>query len=206
MKVFENDILGLRNMGKNLVVRDCYTQMFKEMDQWFKEKPTGIFVVTGSPGIGKSVFMGYVAAQLAAKDVPFVIQRGLNFWSREAGGPVVDHEKTESVRLLKRREVVLLFDPIDVKSKVIMLREVGRTIIFTSPSIESYASVFKQQVEYSTRRFMPIWSLPELQQHRQELFPEKTEDEVKEAHSVLGGSFRLLRRNLSQGETAENII
>ena len=193
-------------MGKNLVVRDCYVKMFKEMGQWFKEKPAGLFVVTGTPGIGKSVFMGYVAARLAANNIPFVIQRGPNFWSRDKGGPVVKHGKVEPEELLQRREVVFLFDPFDATSDLKMLREVGRTIIFTSPSMKSYNAVWKQ-LEYRTRRFMPIWSLEELQKHCQELFPpERTEDEVKKVYEDLGGSLRWLRRNLVQGETAEKIL
>ena len=67
-------------MGNKLVVRDCYIKMKEEIATWLKETaeaPTGLFVVTGTPGAGKSVFLAFVAAYFAEENKrPIVIQRG----------------------------------------------------------------------------------------------------------------------------------
>ena len=55
------NVLGMPDVGKKLVVRTCYTQLYELITNWLKQefaKPgiKGVFAITGTPGIGKSVF------------------------------------------------------------------------------------------------------------------------------------------------------
>ena len=78
---FENVVLGANDMKKKLVVRTCFLEMRKLAIDWMEAElkggmPTGVFVITGSPGIGKSVFLAYFVAYLCEKGYNVVIQRG----------------------------------------------------------------------------------------------------------------------------------
>ena len=95
---FKNFILGTADMKNKLVVRDSYVKMQDEIVKWLSNRdlPTGLFVVTGTPGTGKSVFLAFVAAYFAEENKrPIVIQRGKEWWSRPVGGKVTFHGKSE---------------------------------------------------------------------------------------------------------------
>ena len=94
---FENVVLGVIDMGTKLVVRKCFLEMRKLAIDWMEAElkggmPTGVFVITGTPGIGKSVFLAYFAAYLCEKGYDIVIQRGQEWWSH-ASGKATTHEK-----------------------------------------------------------------------------------------------------------------
>ena len=94
---FENVALGANDMKKKLVVRKCFLETRKLAIDWMEAElkggmPTGVFVITGTPGIGKSVFLAYFAAYLCEKGYNVVIQRGQKWWSH-ASGKATTHEK-----------------------------------------------------------------------------------------------------------------
>ena len=161
-------------------------------DKFKLEMPVGMFVITGTPGIGKSVFLAYMVAFLVEQGYGIVIQIGQKFWSRQSGsGKTVAHEE-QKPKLLKNPQVVLLADPRGGKDNEIEQRRAGCTIVFTSLRESCYKVPFKQQSNYSERRYMPIWSSEELVKHRKVLFPTYEEKDVINAHALLGGSVRWL--------------
>ena len=185
-------------MKKRLVVRQCYTQMRVQIMNWLNDKfklemPVGMFVITGTPGIGKSVFLAYMVAFLVEQGYGIVIQRGQKFWSRQSGsGKTVADGKTEP-KLLEDAKAVLLADPLGSETaSVVEHRFAGCTIVFTSLRERCYNKTWKQQSPYSERRYMPIWSREELVRHRKVLFPTYEEKDVRNAHALLGGSVRWL--------------
>ncbi|CAK9067354.1 unnamed protein product [Durusdinium trenchii] len=94
------------------------------------ESRTGFFVITGTPGIGKSIFLAYMAGFLAEKNYDIVIQRGQEWWSR-TGGEIAAHGEEKPLNFLKRAETVLLFDPIGGENKTALQnRDRGCTMIF----------------------------------------------------------------------------
>ena len=215
---FSKHILGDGSMKKRLVVRQCYTQMRVQIMNWLNDKfklemPVGMFVITGTPGIGKSVFLAYMVAFLVEKGYGIVIQIGQKFWSRQSGsGKTVAHGKTEP-KLLEDANAVLLADPLGGKDNQIEHRRAGCTIVFTSLRESCYKVSFKQQSNYSERRFMPVWSREELVKHREVLFPTYEEKDVINAHALLGGSVRWLAdlvneqgRIPDQSEAAQRLI
>ena len=178
VKKFSNNILGDGSMNDKLIVRQCYIQMRAQIMDWLEQKfnlktPIGMFVIAGTPGIGKSVFLAYMVAFLVEKGYGIVIQRGQKFWSRQSGsGRTVAHEEQKPFQLLNNPQVVLLADPLGSETaSVVEHRFVGCTIVFTSLRERSYNKTWKQQSPYSERRYMPIWSREELVRHREVLFP-----------------------------------
>ena len=196
---FSNNILGDWSMKKRLVVRQCYTQMRVQIMNWLNDKfkletLIGMFVITGTPGIGKSVFLAYMVAFLVEQGYSIVIQRGQKFWSRQSGsGKTVAHREEKPFLQLEDAKVVLLADPLGSETaSVVEHRFAGCTIVFTSLRERCYNKTWKQQSPNSERRYMPIWSREELVRHREVLFPTYEEKDVIDAHALLGGSVRWL--------------
>ncbi|CAE7446764.1 RIN1 [Symbiodinium sp. CCMP2456] len=196
---FEHTILGVGDMKKTMIVRECYAQMSAQITGWLDEKhaqedPTGMFIVTGTPGIGKSVFLAYMAALLAEKGYSIVIQRAAMFWSLESKKETAAHGEEKPIILLQNREVVLLADPGGGgTSQNVQYRPLGCTLVFVSLHEAHYKESLKQQSNHSERRFMPVWSEAEVGGHHKVLFPDKGETTAKEAYWLLGGSVRWLR-------------
>ena len=198
-------------MGNKLVVRDCYIKMKEEIATWLKETaeaPTGLFVVTGTPGTGKSVFLAFLAANFAEENKrPIVIQRGNRWCSRPVGGKVVSHGENKPLGLLDSSETLLLADPIGGENKAVVYRPQGCTIVFTSPSHTSYHSAWGQLQRHSTKRFMPIWKATEVWTHAAALFGvEPNKAKVDEAYALVGGCVRWLQRVVVKKQEAKNVI
>ncbi|CAE7805689.1 CRN16, partial [Symbiodinium necroappetens] len=210
---FKNFILGVTDMGDKLVVRDCYIKMKEEIATWLKEMakaPTGLFVVTGTPGTGKSVFLAFVAAYFAEENKSaIVIQRGNRWWSRPVAGKTVSHGETKPLGLLDSSETLLLADPIGGENKAaVEYRAQGCTIVFTSPSHTSYHSAWSQLQRHSTKRFMPIWKAAEVWKHAAALFEgaELDRANVEDAYAKVGGCVRWLQRVLVKKQEAKKIL
>ena len=198
VKEFDTYILGNEGLDSKLIVRPCYPKMREEAMKWletrFSSKRTGLFVITGTPGIGKSIFLAYMAGFLAEKNYDIVIQRGQEWWSR-AGGKVVAHGEQKPLNFLKNAETVLLFDPIGGENRTpLQNRDMGCTMVFTSPSRSSHHSAYNQQRVHSAVRFMPVWTKEEVQRFKHVMFaPDPLEESVNKAYSSLGGTVRLLQ-------------
>ena len=199
---FAHNILKKRDMNKRLVLRKCYMDMCSLVHKWllhnFSQEDMGVFVITGTPGIGKSVFLAYVASRLAEEGIKIVIQLGKRWWSR-ISGQTITHNDTWPVKL-HHSKTVLLADPVGGEnSQPVDPRMRGCTIIFTSPQQKNYDSVWKQAEGRSKRYFMPVWSEEEVLNHWKAggiLQICKEEADVKKAYSMIGGSVRYLHKLL----------
>ncbi|CAJ1417059.1 unnamed protein product [Effrenium voratum] len=201
---FAHNILGKRDMNKRLVLRKCYMDMCSLVHKWllhnFSQEDMGVFVITGTPGIGKSVFLAYVASRLAEEGINIVIQLGKRWWSRISGQTITMHTEKKRDMLLDQSKTVLLADPVrGENSQPVDPRMRGCTIIFTSPQQKNYDSVWKQAEGRSKRYFMPVWSEEEVLNHWKAggiLQICKEEADVKKAYSMIGGSVRYLHKLL----------
>ena len=181
VKTFKHDILGLHDMKKKMVIRECYTQMQSHIVTWLngifnpplkegeeRMTPGGLLIVTGTPGIGKSVFLAYMAVILIAEGYNIVIQRGQEWWSK-VGDKIVAYDK-KPIWLLKDAKTVQLFDPLAGGKVELDARARGCSIVFTSPHGGSYKVAYKQKLHKPKVLFMPIWSKPEVLRHKTVLF------------------------------------
>ena len=220
VKIFKQDILGLQNMNHSMVIRECYTLMQGQIVAWLNglfnpalkdgaKRPTigGLLIVTGTPGIGKSVFLAYMAVILIAEGYDIVIQRGNEWWSH-IGGKAQAHRRATPSEMLEKDTTVLLFDPLAGGKVELEARSRGCSIVFTSPHGGSYKVAFKQETDEPTVLFMPIWSKDEVLQHKATLFQhvlgktaEETAKTVEEAYDLLGGSARWLMKLLKARDT-----
>ena len=220
VKIFKQAILGLQNMKRNMVIRECYTHLQGQIVAWLKgifnpalangeERPMigGLLIVTGTPGIGKSIFLAYMAVILIAEGYDIVIQRGNEWWSH-IGGKARAHGEVKPGALLGQETTVLLFDPLAGGKVELDARPRGCSIVFTSPHGGSYKVAFKQETCRPTVLYMPTWSKPEVLQHKAALFQhvldkeaEETAKIVEEAYDLLGGSVRWLMQVLKEGGT-----
>ena len=220
VKIFKQDILGLQNMNHSMVIRECYTLMQGQIVAWLNglfnpalkdgaKRPTigGLLIVTGTPGIGKSVFLACVAVILIAESYDIVIQRG-NWWWSHIGGKVRAHRRATPSELLEKETTVLLFNPLAGGKAELDARPRGCSIVFTSPHGGSYKVAAKQETCRPTFLYMPTWSKPEVLQHKAALFQhvlgkkaEETAKIVEEAYDLLGGSVRWLMQLLKEGGT-----
>ena len=219
LKTFKQDILGLKDMKKKMVIRECYTQLQDRIMTWLngifnppleegqeRVTPGGLLIVTGTPGIGKSVFLAYMAVILIAEHYDIVIQRGEMWWSC-IKAKAKAYGKTNPLQLLEHSTTVLLFDPLAGGKVELDARARGCSIVFTSPHGGSYKVAYKQELEEPTVLFMPIWSKPEVLAHKAVLFlhsldniAEETANKmVAEAYGLLGGSVRWLVKLLKAG-------
>ena len=201
---FEHDMLGKAETGNKLGIRNCFTSMYEDLVKpWLNSfepaTPFGAFVITGTPGIGKSVFLAYVASRLAEEGINIVIQLGKRWWSR-ISGQTITHNDTWPVKLLDDSKTVLLADPVGGEnSQPVDPRMCGCTIIFTSPQQKNYDSVWKQAEGRSERYSMPVWSEEEVLNHWKAggiLQVCKQEADVKMAYAMIGGSVRYLGKLL----------
>lgn len=181
LKTFKQDILELQDMKKKMVIRECYTQLQDRIMTWLNRifnppltegeermTPEGLLIVTGTLGIGKSVFLAYMAVILIAEDYDIAIQRGDMWWSC-IKGKATPYGKTTPVLLLERSTTVLLFDPLAGGKVELDARARGCSIVFTSHG-GSYKVAYQQKLEEPSVLFMPIWSKPEVLAHKAVLF------------------------------------
>ena len=229
LKGFKQDILGLKDMKKKMVIRKCYTELKDRIMTWLngifnpplegqeRMTPGGLLIVTGTPGIGKSVFLAYMAVFLIAEHYDIVIQRAEMWWSC-IKGKAIAYGETKPLQLLQQATTVLLFDPLAGGRVRLDARARGCSIVFTSPNGGSYKVAYKQESVEPAVLFMPIWSKTEVLMHKAVLFlhrldniPEETANKmVEEAYGLLGGSVRWLGKLLKAGsdlsQTASNMI
>lgn len=196
---FNADILGDGYMQKGLVLRACYVQICAILTKWLGKKfeletPRGLFVITGTPGMGKSVLLGYIAVYLA-DEYDLVIRRNYTWYSRQAGPNQKTVKHKEEPQMLQKSSTVLLIDPVGGKTTDdVKHRARGCTIVFISLRMKPYHSAFSQSAEHATRLYQPIWSKSELEKHHSTLFKGQSQEDVQNAHDLLGGSVRWLRR------------
>lgn len=118
------------------------------------------FVVTGSPGIGKSYFLLYIMWRLVqnspAEDPPTIVVQYKGKLALCFQGSKVFKGSIESFETqLENPNTWLLVDGMEP-----VFRN-AKTIVFTSPNLNVYSAFLKEVL--STELFMPVWSFDELQ-------------------------------------------
>lgn len=119
--------------------------------------PNGV-VITGNPGIGKSVgLLNYILWQCAQKRRTVVFES----LSDDTKSPVVEvMGRPMGVAALKRRETWYFVDPGAHETAKEPLRRPAFTIIATSPNRSHYRRFLK---DVGWRLWLPVWTAEELQ-------------------------------------------
>ncbi|KAA1080753.1 hypothetical protein PGT21_019414 [Puccinia graminis f. sp. tritici] len=166
LELKESYILGDENLGDRLLVRPVY----KELCEFFKANAYNRWVVTGTPGIGKTFFSLYymwIAAR-AKKTVvwqPPFLPEHLSYLMTSSGVELVGTWDSEITDALATSDAVHIVD-----GKAPKLRKVW-TLLVTSPQHNHYHQFLKEN--NSKLLYMPPWSYEELQTCKAILYPDE---------------------------------
>ncbi|EGG19912.1 hypothetical protein DFA_07019 [Cavenderia fasciculata] len=147
------------------------------------------FVVTGNPGIGKSVFIYYMMWVISQMKATIVV-RSYHSDTKDAYyvytydqhvKPVVLRTLSHSDVLphLKDKKTFYLVDSLDVSNHA------AKTIVVSSPDPSKYKEFLKDAD--STRRYLPPWKKRELDTVRPLLYPSVTQVELDQLWNKWGG-------------------
>ncbi|CAM9756354.1 unnamed protein product [Ectocarpus sp. 4 AP-2014] len=173
---------GTPSLGSKLFIRPCY----KDLAELILGGDSSYIAVTGTPGIGKSMFGYYLLYLLRCqgKTVVFQVKRA---WYRFSDAGVIKGDYKDFLRagFLFRNghdcDSWFLCDPDDRPREMLP----GTTVVWASPKKGTVHEFMKQPsaVQY----FMPVWSQDELLECRRAVFNHVEGIDVERAFGVVGG-------------------
>lgn len=174
---------------KALYFRDSYVDLFEKI-LFNLNNPdssaclTGM-AITGNPGIGKSVFLFYVMWRISSmKEVGTVILRrakdyGL-IYVLDKDGCCVTRNLGDIDEFLLRSNTWYLTDTLDPQPG-----ELKAVTILVSPPSRHYYNQFIKYSMTDSLRYLPVWSLEELQECA--ALYQMTPTAIEEEYSLIGG-------------------
>ena len=142
-------------------------------------------VITGTPGVGKSMFLIYEIDQARKRELDVVIQIGDFYGVFDSNRNVVSVSAAEAKDHLRNPDCMYFFDPAfqsDIKLKL----HRAFTVVFSSNE-DNYRCLNKSNY---VLLYMPVWTLTELLICRQQCFAQYSEETVKTTFKKWGGSAR----------------
>lgn len=150
------------------------------------------FLVTGTPGIGKSFFGYFLLYCLRKQGETVVYQAGADSWFRFSNEGVKQAAAEGGFKeffgagYFRDRAMWFLCDPPEKKHA--WDKFPGKTVALMSPNRERYQGLVKQGK--LMKLVMPPWTLEELQECRGEVFPATSDEDVRRTFEVVGGVAR----------------
>lgn len=186
--------LNDKNFIHNLVyVRDCYPKLIESILQTIIRalSPSNLMVVTGTPGMGKTTFLGYCYDFLKSMNVKVIAKHSITKCVLYNGAEEVVLNDVKLETLIgdgERYEYIFLVDassgwiPAPLVSIIVVL--------FSSPSIKNKGHFSRNN---STYFLMPPWDKEELYMCLQRTQPKlyRDEDRFNVAYDRWGGSINL---------------
>ncbi|CAM9627633.1 unnamed protein product [Ectocarpus sp. 13 AM-2016] len=173
--------LGIPSLGSKLFIRPCY----KDLAKLILGGDSSNIAVTGTPGIGKSMFGYYLLYLLRCqgKTVVFQVKRA---WYRfsDAGvikGDFIDFSHAGFRSCGYEYDSWFLCDPDDRPCEMLP----GTTVVWASPKKYTVHEFMKQAK--SIQYFMPVWSQDELLECQRAVFSHVEGIDVERAFGVVGG-------------------
>lgn len=147
--------------GQEIFVRKCFHRIFEKIEE--KVQSNAPVLVTGSPGIGKSVFGHWMVAKFLQRGNCKIIY-GCNVNNKEVYYHIEPHAEHISVggpesieEELDRPEVILILDAIPPPT---FQSSEAWIILITSPNRDIWKRAEKESE--LRRLYMPIWSLDDI--------------------------------------------
>ncbi|GLI68559.1 hypothetical protein VaNZ11_013022 [Volvox africanus] len=170
-------LLGLRCWGSSLLVRHCYRRIFDRMMELHSSNMKRQFLITSTPGIGKSFFAVVLMCWLVQeKGVNTIL---LDFDSMKylftSNGTDIKVEVGSEMDFFDEA-----FDPktwwiVDMATAV---RRPGSTVLLATLDKQRYNDFVK--LSGATTLYMPIWTDDEIEECRSRLYPSLTDAKVRE--------------------------
>ncbi len=180
---------------KKLYVRECYQDVF---DLLLEGITRGLesFAISGTPGIGKSLFFVYILHRLmddfstktlSLKPNRVVYQTGSNIECFDLQQQLVTEiTKFEAVRLVREQDTLYVIDGRTSEP----LNSSCITLFISSPRSESYKAFVKQRM--AKEWLFPVWTLAELQTCQRHCYPLLPIEMLQERHRIYGGVARIV--------------
>ena len=176
-------IMGDMILGSRLFIREPYPEFLGMILEIFGDKSKSFphIIVMGTPGIGKS-FFGYLVAMILIRrgqSVVFEYARGnRSFYFRaERSRPVAVGSLYEFSPFVTGKTYYICDDCLPASVSV-------PTLLLTPPHRKHWYQFSKDPCCF---RYMPLWTLNELEDCRELLFPNITQCQLKSAYAVWGG-------------------
>lgn len=182
--------IGHREMGSKLFIRSCYKDLSKIIIDGAINGSMDNIVVTGTPGIGKSVF-GYYLLYLLRLEGKTVVFEQKEKWYRFSDEGVVQgrFETFSDAGFLNDPAGWYLSDPEGKPREGFT----GITVVLVSPGKDKTNEFLKQDT--ACLLFMPVWSEDELLECRRIIFPDaRSVNDVRKAFEKVGGVARAVFR------------
>ena len=187
---FTNDLLLLTRGAaiRSIYVRESYETVTALISDAMTKKKIKNFVVTGTMGIGKSIYLHYFLRQTnfnnnVARKI--YLQRSNNgIYSFQGDRVVSIGARVAEGSVLHDKNCILLVDMVEENEPVLCA---GTTIVFSSPNRKRYKQLLKG---ISRQFFMNCWTLEEVKvvwSHSYQHIPWK---DVKKIYNNMGGVIR----------------
>ena len=194
---------GDEEMGSTLVVRQCYKDLFRIITSSRRKR----FVVTGTPGIGKSFFALYWLWRVANVKGGSAIYETGRFRCRLfcADGNVSDALRDDALSAGWFVYGDKRFYLVDLMEKAMPYHEFrSKTVVFCLPDPSRFKAFIKG---VGKKLYMPIWSDEEMRRLRLECFEEVDTSVAAEQARMYGNIPRFVLQMAEDGdEELENAI
>jgi energy-coupling factor transporter ATP-binding protein EcfA2 len=193
----EGYFLGSVDMGSKIFIRPSYSTLFDIIvNDWQNKKNT---LVLGTTGIGKSTFLSYILYRLRQRNDGDVVLWGRGEAPRlyKNDGSVEEGTKLEDFPECNKPSTYLLTDGLNPPAYGIA----AKILEVSSPRKEYWLSYQKRT--NVTTRYMPVWSLEELEQCASLCYLTLSTNDVIRKFKKFGGSARfVLGKPDAEGEIA----
>jgi len=180
---------------KKLFVRECYQDVFQLLNQHIDLNMKS-FAISGTPGIGKSLFFVYILSRLmndfrtktlSLKPNRVVYQIGSTFECFDLQQQIVTKtSKFDAESLVREQDT---FYVIDGRTSEPLLSSCV-VLFILSPRSEWYKEFVKQKM--AKEWYFPVWTLAELQTCQRRCYPALPMETLKERHRICGGVARFV--------------
>jgi hypothetical protein len=180
---------------KKVYVRKCYQDVFHLLIQRINLNVKS-FAISGTPGIGKSLFFVYIlyrlmddfrTKNLSLKPNRIVYQMGSTYECFDLQQQLVTRTtKLDAEGLVREQDTFYVIDgrtsePL-VSSCVVLF--------ISSPRSEWYKAFVKQKM--AKEWYFPVWTLDELQTCQRHCYPDLPSETLQERHRICGGVARFV--------------
>ena len=177
--------LGRPSLGSKIFIRSCYKELSALILGGASSDTFHNIVVTGTPGIGKSVFGFYLLYLLRCQGKTVVFElKGKWYRFSDAGVVQASLEAFNERGYMYDPNSWYLSDPEDRPKEYFD----GTTVVLVSPRTGRVNEFMKQADSFLF--YMPVWSLDELFECQRAVFPYVPATDVRERFGKVGGVAR----------------
>jgi len=188
---------------QSLFIRESYKRITTLIVDAMTKKNIKRFIVTGTPGIGKSIFLHYFLWLLITRKTSINDQVDRKVYFQSDSTSVLRFDKTETIYIPKGVAVSSLFQDENCILLVDMVEELepaeckGTVIIFSSPNVSRYKQFLNG---LCSMYILNPWSLNEIKAVWSRSYQHLQWQEVERVFIKMGG---IIRYVLEQNEVAD---